>query len=144
MSPSKTYNIFKICITGAAVTWAPGWLSVLARWESLLPGSAEPLVTMTVYGILTSAFPSSVRGVRRLSSNLRGPRARRLFVVFCWLPCCWALRFSSDNISSFRLLTACKMSSSGCLFRVLEHWLTGSGLMLSWLSRMSTYDTSEG
>jgi len=34
-------------------------------------------------------------------------------------------------------------SSSGCLFRVPEHCLTGSGLMLSWLSRMSTYDTLE-
>jgi len=104
---------YTLCITGAAVTWAPGWLSVLAWWESLLPGSAEPLVTMTVLASGDRLWHSYVsfssvgsQGFVASRQNLRGPRARRLFVVVglfgflvtiyllfgCSLPAKWALQ----------------------------------------------------
>jgi len=86
---SWTTSKYILYITGAAVTWAPGWLSVLARWESLLPGSAEPLVTMTVLASGDRLWHSYVsfssvgsQGFVASRQNLRGLRARRLFVVF--------------------------------------------------------------
>jgi len=123
---------------GTWLTQRFGIVGKLVTWLGWTPSNHDRLW----HSYVSFSFVGSQRFVTSCQ-NLQGPRAHHLFVVLCWLPCCWALQFSSDNISSFRLFTACKISSSGCLFRVLEHCLTGSGQMLSWLSRMSTYDTSE-